>query len=132
MDDRAQPVVEDCVVLVLAFLGIALLAALLAAEGQLIAEIPAARPLEQVPAERRHVADLRRRDFHRCLRQQRVSLLDDRILREPGDRDQRADLRAFLGVVLDVIQVLDLVDVDQARRLKEVFLHQVDDVHRQP
>ena len=61
MDDRARPVVEDRVVLVFARDREAVAAALPQAVIFRGAEIPAARPLQQIAAERRDVADLRAR-----------------------------------------------------------------------
>src|SRR6185503_3676784 len=56
-----------------------------------IAEVIAARPLKQVAAGRRHVAQLARRAGEECLRQHRESLADERMVREIAVADERAD-----------------------------------------
>ena len=63
MHDVARAVAEDRVILVLAIDGEAARAALLQAVELLVAEVPAARPLREVPADGADVADLRRADF---------------------------------------------------------------------
>ena len=66
MDDVARAAAEDGVELVLAVHGEKQrVAALLEADELLVAEVPAARPLVEVAADRALVADLRRADFDR-------------------------------------------------------------------
>ena len=63
MDDVARSVVaEDGVILVLAVHGEAARAALLVADELFVAEVPAARTLVDVAADRALIADLRRAD----------------------------------------------------------------------
>ena len=89
MDDRAEPVVEDRVILVLAGNRVAMAAALAQAAELGRAEIPAARTLQEVAADRGDGADLRARRFARRLRQRRIAFADRRVGRETGERDHR-------------------------------------------
>src|SRR6476620_10736307 len=97
MDDEAWPVPEDGVELVLAGRREALVAALLEADELLVTEVPAARPLIQVPADGALFADLRCADLDRGHRERRIELGDLRVLRDIGDPHRRADLQAATG-----------------------------------
>src|ERR1051325_7184153 len=103
MDDGAQAVVEDGVVLVFTVLGITDFAALFAAVELFVAEVPAARALKKIPAERGHVADLGSRRRAGGLRKGGVLLVDDRMLGELRQRDQRADFDPFV-VFTDLVE----------------------------
>ena len=99
MDDHAwMPLREDRVVLVLAFLGVALPPALQQAVDVLVAEVPAAIALAQAAAERAHVADLRPGDLRGGTCQRRVgreqpALGDVDELRAGTDGDRSARTR---------------------------------------
>ena len=71
MDDVAQLAADDRVVAIVTGDGVAEVAALLVAVEVLAAEEPAPRPLVDVAAQRAEVADQRRGDAQRGLRQQR-------------------------------------------------------------
>ena len=94
VDDVAGTAAEDRVVLVLAVHGEAARAALLQAVELLVAVVPAARTLVQVAADRADVADLRRADFFRRLRQSGIHPRGLRVGREIRERDRRADAQS--------------------------------------
>src|SRR5438876_7984404 len=106
MNNGAHTVVEDSVVVVLAVLREAVRAAFLSAVEIFRAEIPAAWPLHEVAANRRHVANLRRRDSGSSLRNGNVLLLDRRMLLDLRERDQRADTQS-LFVFADLVESAD-------------------------
>src|SRR2546425_4744272 len=106
MNDGAQVVVEDCVILVFALPGVADFTTLLAAVEHLAAEVPAARALQEVAAESGHVADLWRRRRAGGLRQSGVLLDDDGIVGELRQRDERPNREAFI-VFADLIEAWD-------------------------
>ena len=86
MDDVARAVVaEDRVILVLAGRREAAVAALLEADELLVAEVPAPRPLIDVPADRTLVADLRRPDLPRRVDDCGVQFRGLCVLREVDD-----------------------------------------------
>src|SRR5262249_57314118 len=87
-------VAEDGVVLVLAGRREAAAAALLEADEFFAAEVPAARTLVDVAADRSLVADLRRPDFARRDRHRRIESAHLRVLGEVDDLHRRTDLQA--------------------------------------
>src|SRR6185295_13878219 len=91
VDDRAEAVAEDRVVVVLAVLREAVASALLQAVEVGAAEIPAARALEEVAAERRRLADVRRRGMPRRVGERRIAPADERVEIEMGEGRERAD-----------------------------------------
>ena len=92
-----------------------------------VVEIEAARALQEVAAGRRHVAQLLRRAGQDRARQQRIALLDQRVVGEVGVRHQRADAQAAARRLLDAVERQPR-DVDQPRRALDIVLHQVDQV----
>ena len=66
-----------------------------------VVEVGAARALQQVAAGRRHVAQLLRGARQDRARQQRIALLDQRVVGEVGVRHERADAQAAVGGFLD-------------------------------
>ncbi len=56
-----------------------------------VVEVAAARPLHQVAADRRHVAQLRRRTGQDGLREQRIAPLDLLVVGDVGVRHERAE-----------------------------------------
>src|SRR5689334_5139796 len=82
---------QDRMVLVLAVTGVAFCPAVQPALEETVAEVPAARALEQVPADRRHVPKLRRRGLTDGLGQGRVPLADRRMVLDLAQRRQRSD-----------------------------------------
>ena len=74
--------------------------ALVAGRGRVV-EIEAARPLQEIAAGRRHVAQLLRGAGQDRARQQRIALLDQRVIGEIGVRHERADAQAAVRGLLD-------------------------------
>ena len=93
-----------------------------------VVEVSATRPLQEIAADRRGVAQLRR-----CAGQQR---LGDRrkapgkipVASKLGVADQRADPHAAVGKVVDAIEVGEMADVDQPVRAGNAAFHQVQKV----
>src|SRR5205085_1456955 len=84
MDDIGRSTTQYGVILVLTIHGVALCAALLQAEHMLVAIVPATWPLAEVAADRTYIADLRRSDNERRVRESGVARLDALILRDSG------------------------------------------------
>ena len=91
MDDGADFVGEDGVILILAVDGEAAAAAAPQAALVVGAEIPAARTLQDIAAEGGDGADLRARRSRRGVGQRRVALAHDRVRGHLLERRQRAD-----------------------------------------
>ena len=93
--------------------------------GGRVAEVGTARPLQQVAANRRHVAQLRRRGKQQRLRDGGRSCLDDQVGGDPAHRRERAD---HDGAVLlgDVAHPRQPADVDQELGADDVALRQVE------
>ena len=92
-----------------------------------VVEVIAARPLQEVAAGRRHVAQLLRSAREDRAREQRIALLDQRMIGEVGIRHERADAHAAVRGLLDLVQRQPR-DVDQPRGAFDILLHQVDQV----
>ena len=75
--------------------------ALVAGAGDVV-EVGAARPLQQIAADRRGVAKLRRRAGQQRLGDRRKAPGESRVVREVGVADERADAHAAVGKVLDI------------------------------
>ena len=75
--------------------------ALVAGAGDVI-EISAARPLQEIAADRRGVAKLRGRSGQQRLGDRRKAPGESPIVREVGVADERADAHAAVGKVLDL------------------------------
>ena len=80
-----------------------------------VAEVHAARALQQVAGGRRHVAKLRRRAAEDRLRQHRVVSLHGRVVGEIGIANRGADLQPAVGRRFDLVE-RQAVDVDQPLR----------------
>src|SRR5204863_297744 len=74
--------------------------------------IPAACVLGDVAAKRALIADLRRGHEGGRLRQQRVVLLDERVIRQVGKRGRRADLDAAVRSLLHTTQSIHTAEID--------------------
>src|SRR5438270_12284658 len=128
MNDGAYLVIEDRVILVLALLGEALLASCAPAVELLVAEIPAARTLQQVAADRGHIADVRRGRVQRGIGENFVALPDYRMLGDGGQSHHGPEAQPS-GLFLHVVEIGDGTDVDQASWRVQTFfqaIHQVD------
>ena len=101
--------------------------ALVALRKSRVVEIIAARALEQVAADGRHVAQLRTGPGEKRLTQNRVSRHDERVLSEIGIAHERADAHAALGQFLD-FRERQLVDVDELVGTLDAHLHEVDQI----
>src|SRR5690606_9688551 len=93
----------------------------------LVAEVPAARPLEQVAADRAEVADLRRPDLSGRLRQRRVLAAHARMCLELDELRGGPDAQTALGEVGD--RGIEPFHVDDALGRDDEVLHQADEVH---
>src|ERR1700679_1920218 len=110
MHHGASAVVHDRVILILSLERVALIrSAFLAAIEIAGTEIPAPRPLHQVPAKRRHVADLRRGCMACSIRKCRIAPSYLRMLRNLMQRSERAELQTAIGR-LDAVQRLHVQD----------------------
>ena len=101
----------------------------LVARHRRVTEVPAARALEQVAADRGHVPDLARRAGEQRFAQHGISLLDRARPREVAVADQRPDAKAAVGEVGHRAQrrvaLGEVIDVHQRVRPVDVELHQV-------
>ena len=122
-------VVHDGVVLVLAGVGVAVVAgaALLLAVEVGGAEVPAARPLHDVASERRHVSHLRRGGVTGSVGQRAVALLDLGMGGDLAEGGERAEAEAIRRG-RDAAKAADVADVDELRRRNDLVLHQVEEI----
>ena len=99
MDDRAALVIENCVILILARERKTSFAALAGAMIVRRSEISAARPLQEIDAERRDMSDLRTCGSFNGVGKRSVAFTDGRVLGDLRERHHRSDTkRAFYGV----------------------------------
>src|SRR6185437_7400919 len=127
MNDRAHAVVEDGVIVVLAILGEAVSATLLAAMEVFRAEVPAARTLHKIAADSGHVANLWRSNARGSFGQGGVLLLNNGMTFDLGERHQRADTKALI-VLANPIEPSDLADIHQARGTGDAVFHQIEQI----
>ena len=90
-----------------------------------VAEIHAARSLEQVAGSRRHVAKLRRCAGEKGLRQHRIISLHRRMVGEIRIANRGADLQPAVRRRFDLVE-RQTVDVEEPRGRFDVQLHQID------
>ena len=128
MDDRASAVVEDRVIRVLAVDRVAVAAALAQAAERGGAEVPAARPLQQVAAQGRDMADLRARSAGGRIAKCRVAAPHERVRGQFGQRDHRADAQAAVGLFFDAVQARNGRQADQHRRRQQALLEQIEQI----
>jgi hypothetical protein len=88
------------------------------------AEIRTAHTLQEIAADRGHVAQLRRGAFEQRLDEQRLCSGDGRIGGDLRHAGERADDQAAGGLA-DAVQ-RQLVDVDQVRGVFDFLAHQID------
>src|SRR6185436_11323541 len=84
------------------------------------------RPRAEIAADRRHVADLRRRHRLDRLGERRILLHDGGILHERGQRDAGADAETGPGG-LDLVEAADRLQVDEHVGFDDAVLHQVEE-----
>ena len=101
--------------------------ALIAGAGDVV-EVSAARPLQEIAADRGGVAKLRGRSGQKRLGDRRKASGKIPIVSEVGVADQRADPHAAVGKVLDAVEVGKMADVDKPARAANAALHQVQKV----
>jgi hypothetical protein len=103
-------------------------AALVARRIRHVAEVGAARALENVASEARHVAQLRARREIERLRDHRKVVADVGVRGGVGHSHQRAKPQA-VGGALDLAErgIAEAVDVDHGVRLHDVELHRIDE-----
>ena len=89
-----------------------------------VAEVVAARALQQVATRGRHVSQLRRSACEDRLRKHPISRLDPRIVCQIAVPNQRADSDRPVRLILDLVQ-RQPVDVHECRRDLHVQLHQI-------
>src|SRR5688500_1101979 len=110
--------------LVLAVSGLALGAAFQPAVEQAASVVPAARALEQVAADRRHVPQLRRRGQADGLGERPVPLADGRVTLDLAERGERPKRQSTLGLLDAAREPFGPLDVYQQRWLDDIRLHQ--------
>jgi hypothetical protein len=89
-----------------------------------VVEVSAARALQEIAADRGHVAQLLRGAGKQRARQHRIALLDQRVISEIGIGHERADAEPAGCSWLDLVQG-KLRDIDQLRWPLDIHLHQV-------
>lgn len=114
---------------VLAVPGVAAAAdlALVAAAGGIV-EIRTPRPLQQVAAYGRRIAQLRRRAGEKRLCHGRIRLRKLGVMREIGIADQRTDPQRAIGEMLDPIEPVEMRNIDEPIRTADIALHQIEQV----
>src|SRR5690242_7413796 len=95
MHNRAKLIIKDGVILVLAILRKALITTLAQTMEITRAEVPAARTLQQISADRRHVANLRRGGMLGCFGERCVTLAYGFVRMQLRERNQRTDTQAI-------------------------------------
>ena len=93
-----------------------------------VVEVGAARPLQEIAADRGGVAKLRRRSGQQRLGDRRKASGESPVVSEVGIADQRSDPHAAVGKVLDLVEVGKMADVDKPARAGNAALHQVQEV----
>ena len=93
-----------------------------------VVEIPASRPLQQIAADGRGIAKLRRGAGQQRLGNRGIGPGEIRIVREIGIANQRADADAAIGQTFDAVEPGQAGDVDETVRTRDPALHQVEQV----
>ena len=93
-----------------------------------VIEIAAARPLHQVAADGRGVAELRRGAGEQRFGDGRIGAGEVRVMREVGVAHERADAHAAVGQPLDAVEARQARDVDETVGPHRAALHQVEQI----
>ena len=127
--DAALAPPDDGVKPVLAAAGVAARAglALIAGAGDIV-EVGAARPLQEIAADRGGVAKLRGRSGQQRLGDRRKAPGESPVVGEVSVAHERADPHAAVGKVLDAVEAGKMADVHKPARAGHAALHQVQKV----
>src|SRR5271169_1242110 len=128
MGSIRRPAAEDHVVAVLAPGGEADVPPLLQALVALESVVPAARPLQDVSADRRHVADLGRGCLAAGLREGPVGRFHDRVARDLRQGHESPYPQGAVRGDRDLVEAWDRLQVHEAGRLEKVLLQVVEEV----
>src|SRR5690349_19908770 len=97
-----------------------------------IAKVRATRPLQHVPADGCHVAQLARCSEEQRLTHDRISLAQARVPRHVAHASERAESEAAARQLGDGgerrIASAEVVDVDEVRRSFDIELHEIDEI----
>jgi hypothetical protein len=128
MNDRTGPIVENSMVLVFPRQGEAMIAALLEATMMLGAEIPAARALQQIPADGRDIPDLRTSSSARRIREDRAARRDERMAGDCCNSRKRTNPNAAAIFRLYEVETSHPAQIDDGARGEEIFLHEAKEI----
>src|SRR5947209_1237895 len=128
MHDCARLIVKDGVIFVLAILSEAFLATLAQTVKIVRAEIPTTWPLEQVAADSRNIADLRRCRMFRSFGQRLISPANDFAFMQPGQRSQWPDAQLAI-LLLYLIKPTYVTYVDQTLGRVDALLHTIEQIN---
>src|SRR5262245_18191197 len=124
MDRGTEVVAEDCVVRIFAFNRETRIASLFFAIEGLGAEIPAPRPLAEIPSNRRGIADLRRSNAPRGFSEGKIALAYPRVIGNLRQRYERSETQTR-GAVVDFVETGHRAQIDKPRGRDEPFLEKV-------
>jgi hypothetical protein len=127
MHHRRPRVVEDRVVLILALVNDGAQVNAVIME-QLVAEVPTARALEQVPANRRGVAQLRCRGMSGGSGKRGVVFDDFRRALDTRQRRESVEHESTTRIERDHIEAGNRPEMDDARGTNDAFSHQVQQI----
>src|SRR4029077_4405846 len=89
-----------------------------------IVKIRAARPLQQIAADRRGIAKLRRRSGQKRLGDRRKASGKSLLVSEVSIADKSSDPHAAAGKVVDAVKARKVADVYKPARTGDAALHQ--------
>ena len=92
-----------------------------------IEEVRAARALQEIAADRRGIAQLRRRARQRRLGNERESG-EARVAGEVRIADQRADPQGAVGQRLDAVEPGETADMDELGGTADAHFHEIDEI----
>src|ERR1035437_9866078 len=128
MHDGAAVMIEDGVVLVLAAeceTGLTALACTVVVRG---AQVPAPRPLQQIAAERRHIADLWARRMAGGGSVSCIAFKNDWVVGDVRERDHGAYAYRTVLLLDNLVEPGDAAEIYDAARLQQALLHEVEKV----
>src|ERR1035437_3562711 len=128
MHDGAAVMIEDGVVLVLAAeceTGLTALACTVVVRG---AQVPAPRPLQQIAAERRHIADLWARRMAGGGSVSCIAFKNDWVVGDVRERDHGAYAYRTVLLLDNLVEPGDAAEIYDAARLQQALLPEVEKV----